>query len=60
MNLCLAHDLWLFSDEVYRMIGKPEEGWAQSVAEIYPKGISLGSMSKAFGMAGLRIGWIAS
>lgn len=57
--VCAAHDLWLFSDEVYRLLGKPQEGWASPTAELYPKAISLGVMSKAFGMAGLRIGWIA-
>jgi histidinol-phosphate/aromatic aminotransferase/cobyric acid decarboxylase-like protein len=30
------------------------------VATIYEKGISLGVMSKAIGLAGLRIGWIAT
>jgi aspartate/methionine/tyrosine aminotransferase len=57
--LCEAHNLWLFSDEVYRLLGTPREGWASPAAELYPKAVSLGVMSKAFGMAGLRIGWIA-
>ena len=57
--LCAVHDLWLFSDEVYRLLGTPDEGWAQPAAEIYTKALSLGVMSKAFGMAGLRVGWIA-
>ncbi len=59
VSLCEIHDLWLFSDEVYRLLGTPKEGWAQSAAEMYPKALSLGVMSKVFGMAGLRIGWIA-
>lgn len=58
--LLRKHDLWLFSDEVYRLIGKPAGGWAPPVANIYEKAISLGVMSKAYGMPGLRIGWIAS
>ena len=57
--LCAKHDLWLFSDEVYRLLGAPSEPWAVPVATMYPKALSLGVMSKAFGMAGLRIGWIA-
>jgi aspartate/methionine/tyrosine aminotransferase len=57
--LCAAHDLWLFSDEVYRLLGSPVTGWAMPAAELYPKALSLGVMSKAFGMAGLRIGWLA-
>ncbi len=57
--LCREHDLWLFSDEVYRLLGAPKKPWARPAAEIYDKAISLGVMSKAFGLAGLRIGWVA-
>jgi aspartate/methionine/tyrosine aminotransferase len=59
ITLCDAYGLWLFSDEVYRLLGNPKESWSQPAAEIYPKALSLGVMSKAFGMPGLRIGWIA-
>lgn len=59
INLCAKYDLWLFSDEVYRLLGKPEDGWPDPAAVLYPKALSLGVMSKAFGMAGLRVGWIA-
>lgn len=59
VNLCQEHDIWLFSDEVYRLLGMPKEPWAQPAACLYDKGMSLGVMSKSFGMAGLRIGWIA-
>jgi aspartate/methionine/tyrosine aminotransferase len=31
-----------------------------SACDLYEKGISIGVMSKAFGLAGLRIGWIAT
>lgn len=51
--------IWLFSDEVYRLLGNPRDGWASAAACKYDKAISLGVMSKAFGMAGLRVGWIA-
>lgn len=59
VEICDSHGLWLFSDEVYRLLGKPNDGWAKPAAEIYPKALSLGVMSKSFGMAGLRVGWIA-
>lgn len=58
-TLCERHGIWLFSDEVYRLLGSPKEPWASPAAELYPKALSLGVMSKAFGMAGLRVGWIA-
>lgn len=61
VDLCRKYDLYLFSDEVYRLLsGEPDVSWALPAAEVYEKAFSLGVMSKAFGMAGLRIGWIAS
>lgn len=53
------HGIWLFSDEVYRLLGTPDEPWASPAADRYDKALSLGVMSKAFGMPGLRVGWIA-
>lgn len=50
---------YLLCDEVYRGLNQGEE-YTPSIADIYQKGISTGSMSKVFSMAGLRLGWIAS
>ena len=53
--------VYLFSDEVYRFLEwDAEQPRPPAVCEIYEKGVSLGVMSKAFGLAGLRIGWVAS
>ncbi len=50
---------YVLSDEVYR--GISEDGsYMESIVDIYDKGISVGSMSKIFSLAGLRMGWIAS
>lgn len=51
---------WLLCDEVYRHLTQEEEPWCDSVADLYERGISVGSMSKVFSLAGLRLGWIAS
>lgn len=59
IEICEQSGIWLFSDEVYRLLGAPRNPWASPAAYIYNKALSLGVMSKAFGMAGLRIGWIA-
>ena len=48
---------WVLCDEVYRGTEREAER-APSIADIYDKGISTGSMSKAFSLAGLRPGWI--
>ncbi len=53
------YGLWLFSDEVYR--GTEREGErARSASDLYERAVTLGGLSKAYGLAGLRIGWIAA
>lgn len=49
---------WILADEVYRGIDQHGDGTMVSVADLYERGISTGSMSKPFGLAGLRLGWI--
>jgi aspartate/methionine/tyrosine aminotransferase len=51
--------IYLFSDEVYRLLERRPELTLPQVADLYERGISLGVMSKAYGLAGLRLGWIA-
>jgi aspartate/methionine/tyrosine aminotransferase len=55
-----AAGAWLLCDEVYRGTDQDEPGITASVADLYPRGISVGSMSKAFSLAGLRLGWIVA
>lgn len=50
---------YLLCDEVYRLLTQ-EDVPAPSIADIYEKGISTGSVSKVFSLAGLRLGWIAT
>ena len=50
---------YLLCDEVYRHLTQ-EDGWSESAADLYDKGISVSSMSKVFSLAGLRLGWIAT
>jgi aspartate/methionine/tyrosine aminotransferase len=52
-------DAWLFCDEVYRMLEHEPGTTAPSVADLYEKGVSSGSMSKSYSLAGLRTGWVA-
>jgi aspartate/methionine/tyrosine aminotransferase len=59
IELARKHDIIIFSDEVYRLLGASTDSWEQPIASLYEKGISLGVMSKAFGLAGLRVGWLA-
>ncbi len=50
---------YVLSDEVYR--GISEDGsYMKSIVDLYEKGLSVGSMSKAFSLAGLRMGWVVT
>jgi aspartate/methionine/tyrosine aminotransferase len=60
IELCRHHGLWLFSDEVYRPLGPTGALHLPQAADVYERGISLGVLSKAYGLPGLRIGWLAS
>jgi len=51
---------WLLCDEVYRGTDQEGSGITTSIADIYEKGISTASLSKAFSLAGLRVGWLAA
>lgn len=60
IEICREHGLYLFNDEVYRLLELDESKRLPQAADAYEKGLSLGVMSKAYGLPGLRIGWIAS
>lgn len=49
---------YILSDEVYRGTAQVGDTLTPSVADLYARGISTGSMSKAFSLAGLRVGWM--
>jgi len=60
VGLCRMKGLYLFSDEVYRGIEINAEERMPQIADVYEKGFSLNVLSKAYGLPGLRIGWLAS
>jgi aspartate/methionine/tyrosine aminotransferase len=51
---------YLLCDEVYRGTDQLGDGFTASIADIYDKGLSTGSMSKTWSLAGLRLGWIVA
>jgi aspartate/methionine/tyrosine aminotransferase len=52
---------WLLSDEAYRWLDLPgQPPMAPPIRNRGEHGISVGTMSKPFGLPGLRIGWIAA
>ena len=50
--------IYLFSDEVYRGVERRPEMMLPQVADLYERGISLGVMSKSYGLPGIRVGWV--
>lgn len=59
VSVCRQRGIWLFSDEVYRGLELDPAARLPAAVEAYERGLSLGVMSKAYGLPGLRIGWIA-
>ena len=59
LALCRRHGIWLLSDEVYRLTERDPGCRLPHAADVYEFGISLGALSKAYGLPGLRIGWVA-
>ena len=56
---CIAHDLWLISDEVYdTQVWHGAHISPRSLAGMQERCLVIGSMSKSHAMTGSRIGWI--
>jgi len=60
IDIVRQRGIYLFSDEVYRLMERNNNIRLPQVADLYEKGLSLNVMSKSYGLPGLRIGWIAS
>ena len=60
IELCAQRGLYFFSDEVYRGIERDEAKRLPQAADLYERALSLNVVSKAYGLPGLRVGWIAS
>lgn len=51
---------YVLCDEVYRGTGQTGDGMGPSIVDVYEKGIATAGMSKAYSLAGLRVGWVVA
>jgi len=59
VDLCSKHGIYILHDEIFNGLGETGTEHLPFVADIYERGLSLNVMSKAYGLPGLRVGWIA-
>jgi aspartate/methionine/tyrosine aminotransferase len=59
-ELARERSIVLFSDEVYRGLEHDPSERLPAACDLYKRAITLGTVSKAYGLPGLRIGWLAS
>jgi len=57
--LCRKHGIYILHDEIFRGLGPTGAKHLPFISDVYERGLSLGVMSKSYGLPGLRIGWIA-
>jgi len=58
-ELCIAHDLWLISDEVYsELLYEGEHVSPASLPGMAERTATLNSLSKSHAMTGWRMGWV--
>ena len=60
IDLLREHDIHLLSDEMYRFLEADETATLPAACTLYARAVSLGGLSKTFGLPGLRIGWTAT
>ncbi len=59
LELARERELVLLSDEVYRGLEHEEAERLPAACDAYERALSLGSVSKSYGLPGLRTGWLA-
>lgn len=60
ISIIEQHDCYLIADEVYAGIVYHHEDALPRAADLSPRAISIGDITKPWGLGGLRIGWLAA
>ena len=59
LDLASARGIYVFCDEVYRELEHHPTARLPAACDLYERALSLGSVSKTYGLPGLRLGWLA-
>lgn len=59
-GIARRHNIILFADEMYHQLLHDEKEQIPAFCDLYENAVSLWGMAKSFGLAGLRMGWLAS
>jgi len=59
LQLASRTGIYVFSDEVYRELEHDPARRLPAACDLYERAVSLGSMSKTYGLPGLRLAWLA-
>jgi len=60
LDLASKRGIYVFSDEVYRELEHDPSTLLPAACDLYDRAVSLNSVSKTYGLPGLRLGWLAS
>jgi aspartate/methionine/tyrosine aminotransferase len=60
LALAQKHGVYVFSDEMYRLLELDPALRLPSVSDVYERGVALSGLSKSFALPGLRVGWLTS
>jgi aspartate/methionine/tyrosine aminotransferase len=60
VDLARQRGIYLLSDEMYRYLEIEASAALPAACELYEGAVSLAGLSKAYGLPGLRIGWLAT
>jgi aspartate/methionine/tyrosine aminotransferase len=59
LNLCHSKGVRVISDEVFRGMERSPQDRLPAAADVVSSAVSVGDLSKSYGLAGLRVGWVA-
>lgn len=60
IEMARKHNVLIFCDEVYREMEHHPQYIIPAFADAYENAVSVGVLSKSYGLPGLRIGWLAT